>query len=100
MKVIITGAASGIGRACAELLGEGAIPGTHQMLLPDRAPANLEIVTTATTPAAPRARCHHPKQRAPAHADAPAPHGGGPRRHPPKPRLARTPRPPQAPPRT
>jgi glucose 1-dehydrogenase len=44
MKVVITGAASGIGRACAELLAKGAISGEHQMLLADRDAANLEAV--------------------------------------------------------
>src|SRR3546814_9398408 len=37
MRFVITGAASGIGRSCAELLAAGeAIAGEHQMLLADR----------------------------------------------------------------
>ncbi|CAH0495337.1 SDR family NAD(P)-dependent oxidoreductase [Novosphingobium sp. CECT 9465] len=48
MRFIITGAASGIGRACAELLAGGtAIPGEHQMLLADRDAANLAVVADA-----------------------------------------------------
>lgn len=48
MRFIITGAASGIGRACAELLGAGlAIPGEHQMLLADRDADNLALVAGA-----------------------------------------------------
>ena len=53
MRVIITGGASGIGRACAELLAAGIIiPGKHQMLLADRDAANLTAVTEAIGPAA------------------------------------------------
>jgi NAD(P)-dependent dehydrogenase (short-subunit alcohol dehydrogenase family) len=45
MRFIITGAASGIGRACAELLADGtAIAGDHQMMLADRDAANLAAV--------------------------------------------------------
>lgn len=48
MRFIITGAASGIGRACAELLADGsAIPGDHQLLLADRDAANLAVVADA-----------------------------------------------------
>ncbi|WP_404476595.1 SDR family NAD(P)-dependent oxidoreductase [Novosphingobium sp. BL-52-GroH] len=53
MRVIITGAASGIGRACAELLAAGiVIPGDHRMLLADRDAANLAKVVEAIGPAA------------------------------------------------
>jgi NAD(P)-dependent dehydrogenase (short-subunit alcohol dehydrogenase family) len=53
MRVVITGAASGIGRACAELLAAGiVIPGDHQMLLADRDAANLEVVAQAIGPRA------------------------------------------------
>ncbi len=53
MRFVITGAASGIGRACAELLAAGnAIPGPHQMLLADRDAANLDIVVGAIGPSA------------------------------------------------
>ena len=53
MRIIITGAASGIGRACAELLAAGkAIEGMHQMLLVDRDAPNLEAVTGAIGPRA------------------------------------------------
>ena len=53
MRVIITGAASGIGRACAEFLStDTIIPGTHQMLLADLDAANLSAVTDAIGPAA------------------------------------------------
>ena len=46
MRFVITGAASGIGRACAELLCDGkTLPGTHQMLLADRDADNLANVT-------------------------------------------------------
>lgn len=46
MRFIITGAASGIGRACAELLCDGrTLPGQHQMLLSDRDADNLAKVT-------------------------------------------------------
>jgi len=45
MRFIITGAASGIGRACTELLAKGdAIAGVHQMLLVDRDADNLKAV--------------------------------------------------------
>ncbi|MHB0791062.1 SDR family NAD(P)-dependent oxidoreductase [Bradyrhizobium sp. 5.13L] len=45
MRVIITGAASGIGRACAELLaGDKAAPGERKMLLSDRDGSNLAAV--------------------------------------------------------
>ena len=48
MRFIITGAASGIGRACAKLLASGtAISGDHQMLLADRDAANLAVVADA-----------------------------------------------------
>ncbi|PZU08878.1 MAG: NAD(P)-dependent oxidoreductase [Sphingobium sp.] len=53
MRVIITGAASGIGRSCAELLAAGSvIPGEHRMLLADRDAANLQAVADAVGPAA------------------------------------------------
>lgn len=53
MRVIITGAASGIGRACAELLaGGGVIAGEHKMLLADRDATNLAAVADAIGPAA------------------------------------------------
>lgn len=53
MRFVITGAASGIGRACAELLAAGkGIEGTHQMLLVDRDAANLQAVTNAIGPRA------------------------------------------------
>ena len=55
MRVIITGAASGIGRACAELLAAGSmIPGEHRMLLADRDAANLQVVADAGLPTGPR----------------------------------------------
>jgi len=45
MRVIITGAASGIGRAVAEILGAGgSLPGPHQLLLTDRDAAGLQKV--------------------------------------------------------
>ncbi|TVV77166.1 SDR family NAD(P)-dependent oxidoreductase [Sphingomonas solaris] len=45
MRFVITGAASGIGRACARLLAAGTIiPGEHRMLLVDRDAANLTAV--------------------------------------------------------
>ena len=48
MRFIITGAASGIGAACAELLADGtSIAGDHQMLLADRDAANLAAVANA-----------------------------------------------------
>ncbi|NJO33940.1 MAG: SDR family oxidoreductase [Rhodospirillales bacterium] len=47
MKIVITGAASGIGRACAELLAfRSPLPGEHQLLLVDRDAANLEALST------------------------------------------------------
>jgi glucose 1-dehydrogenase len=53
MRVVITGAASGIGRAAAELLAAGiAIPGEHQLLLADRDTDNLEAVADAIGPKA------------------------------------------------
>ena len=53
MRVIITGAASGIGRACAQMLAAGSvIAGEHQLLLADRDAANLESVADAIGPAA------------------------------------------------
>jgi NAD(P)-dependent dehydrogenase (short-subunit alcohol dehydrogenase family) len=53
MRFVITGAASGIGRACAELLAAGtAIAGEHQMLLVDRDAANLDAVIAAIGPRA------------------------------------------------
>lgn len=53
MRVVITGAASGIGRACAELLAGGsAIAGGHRMLLADRDAANLDLVSGAIGAAA------------------------------------------------
>lgn len=48
MRFVITGAASGIGRACAELLAGGqALPGAHRMLLADRDAGNLDAVVAA-----------------------------------------------------
>jgi len=48
MRFVITGAASGIGRACAELLASGRIiAGDHRMLLVDRDAANLQAVVEA-----------------------------------------------------
>jgi NAD(P)-dependent dehydrogenase (short-subunit alcohol dehydrogenase family) len=45
MRVIVTGAASGIGRAVAELLASGTVlPGPHQLLITDRDTAGLEQV--------------------------------------------------------
>jgi len=53
MRFVITGAASGIGRACAELLAAGkGLEGEHQMLLVDRDAANLEAVREAIGPRA------------------------------------------------
>ena len=53
MRVNITGAASGIGRACAQMLAAGSvIAGEHQLLLADRDAANLESVADAIGPAA------------------------------------------------
>ncbi len=50
MRIIITGAASGIGRAVAEMLA--AEPGAHQMLLTDRDGEGLAQVAGAIGPAA------------------------------------------------
>lgn len=48
MRFIVTGAASGIGRACAELLAEGQIiDGDHHMLLVDRDADNLRRTAQA-----------------------------------------------------
>jgi NAD(P)-dependent dehydrogenase (short-subunit alcohol dehydrogenase family) len=48
MRVIITGAASGIGRAVAEVLSAGSIiPGAHQLLLTDRDADGLALVADA-----------------------------------------------------
>lgn len=48
MRFVITGAASGIGRACAELLAAGGvIPGPHRMLLADRDADNLRATADA-----------------------------------------------------
>jgi NAD(P)-dependent dehydrogenase (short-subunit alcohol dehydrogenase family) len=53
MRVIITGAASGIGRAVAELLGTGStVPGPHQLLLTDRDVDGLKAVADAIGPTA------------------------------------------------
>ena len=52
MKIVITGAASGIGRACAEMLAQGVIAGPHQLLLVDRDAENLGTVAKAIGPAA------------------------------------------------
>ena len=53
MRFVITGAASGIGRACAELLSAGGvIPGAHTMLLADRDAASLSAVVGAIGDAA------------------------------------------------
>jgi NAD(P)-dependent dehydrogenase (short-subunit alcohol dehydrogenase family) len=53
MRFVITGAASGIGRACAEILAAGGIiPGPHEMLLADRDAGNLDAVTAAIGAAA------------------------------------------------
>ncbi len=50
---VVTGAASGIGRACAELLAAGkGVAGEHQLLLADRDAANLQQVTEAIGPSA------------------------------------------------
>src|SRR3546814_12357165 len=63
MRFVITGAASGIGRSCAELLAAGeAIAGEHQMLLADRDADNLAktddaIGSAAATAAIGRASC-------------------------------------------
>ncbi len=48
MRFVITGAASGIGRACAELLASGrSIAGEHRLLLVDRDADNLGAVAEA-----------------------------------------------------
>jgi NAD(P)-dependent dehydrogenase (short-subunit alcohol dehydrogenase family) len=53
MRFVITGAASGIGRACAELLAQGScIPGAHQMLLADRDADKLPSIAAYVGPAA------------------------------------------------
>lgn len=53
MRVIVTGAASGIGRSCAELLAAATtVPGEHQLLLADRDAANLQQVVDAIGAAA------------------------------------------------
>lgn len=52
MRFVITGAASGIGRACAELLAGGALGGGHRMLLADRDAGNLDAVVAAIGDAA------------------------------------------------
>ena len=52
MRVIVTGAASGIGRAVAELLAAGgAPPGPHQLLLTDRDEDGLRAVADRIDPA-------------------------------------------------
>lgn len=53
MRIIVTGAASGIGRAVAELLAAGeSLPGPHCLLLTDRDEAGLAAVVQAIGPAA------------------------------------------------
>ena len=53
MRIVITGAASGIGRAVAELLAAGRIiAGPHQMLLSDRDAEGLKAVADDIGPAA------------------------------------------------
>ena len=53
MRVIVTGAASGIGRAVAELLAAGTVlPGPHQIMLTDRDDAGLRAVAAAIGPSA------------------------------------------------
>tara|TARA_R110000824_G_scaffold13280_5_gene57866 strand:+ start:7207 stop:8010 length:804 start_codon:yes stop_codon:yes gene_type:complete len=53
MRIIITGAASGIGRAVAEGLAAGAvIPGPHQLLLTDRDAEGLKLVSDGIGPTA------------------------------------------------
>lgn len=53
MKIIITGAASGIGLAVARLLASGdGLPGAHQLLLTDRDSAGLESVSAQIGPSA------------------------------------------------
>jgi NAD(P)-dependent dehydrogenase (short-subunit alcohol dehydrogenase family) len=53
MRVVITGAASGIGRVVAELLAAGSvITGLHQLLLSDRDADGLKIVADGIGPSA------------------------------------------------
>lgn len=53
MRVIVTGAASGIGRAVAEMLAAGgSLPGPHQLLLTDRDENGLRAVADKIGPAA------------------------------------------------
>lgn len=53
MRVIVTGAASGIGRAVAELLAAGTVlPGPHQLMLTDRDGAGLQALAAAIGPSA------------------------------------------------
>jgi glucose 1-dehydrogenase len=53
MRVVITGAASGIGRACAHALASGSIiAGENTMLLADRDRSGVENVATAIGPTA------------------------------------------------
>ncbi len=53
MRAVITGAASGIGRAVAEALAAGRlIPGEHRMLLVDRDAANLQQAASPFGPSA------------------------------------------------
>ena len=53
MRVVVTGAASGIGRAIVEqLAGGGLIAGSHQMLLVDRDAGKLQEVASTVGPAA------------------------------------------------
>ncbi len=52
MRVVITGAASGIGRCVAELLAGGAAPGEHHLLLSDRDADGLDTVAAAIGPVA------------------------------------------------
>ena len=53
MRVIVTGAASGIGRAVAQLLGAGSVlTGPHQLLLTDRDADGLKAVADAIGPTA------------------------------------------------
>lgn len=52
MRVIVTGAASGIGRAVAQLLAGDTLAGPHQLLLSDRDAVGLNAVVSAIGPAA------------------------------------------------
>ena len=53
MRVIVTGAASGIGRAVAQLLGAGSVlPSPHKLLLTDRDADGLKAVADAIGPTA------------------------------------------------